>query len=314
MEANLIGRFFVGLGATRPDVRLGIGDDAAVVAIPAGHELVLSTDALVEGVHFVAGADARSLGHRALAVNLSDLAAMGAEPAWALLSLNLPAFDETWLAGFAAGFGALARAHGVALVGGNLSRGPLSITVQIAGCVPAGEALRRAGAAPGDQVFVSGTPGDAAAGCAQILGGTRAVAPALVERFEFPQPRVELGLALRGVASACIDLSDGLYTDLARLCAASACGARIDVDSLPLSSALRALDGERAWQRALGGGEDYELCFTVPAARRAALESLLTKKHVMCTRIGQIEQDNGVQIVRAGSVIAFTHAGFDHFR
>ena len=231
-EADLIQRFFLGLGAERADVRLGIGDDAALLHVPPGEDLVLTTDALVEGVHFLPGAPAHSLGHRALAVNLSDIAAMGATPSWALLSLNLPQAEAAWLAAFAAGFDALARAHGVALVGGNVSRGALSITVQLAGTVPEGQALRRDGGRPGHSLYVSGSVGDAAAGL-KVLRGELSVgagaADYLRRRFEYPQPRSRLGVELRGLASACIDVSDGLYVDARRLLSASGCGGVIEL-------------------------------------------------------------------------------------
>ncbi|MFT3904876.1 MAG: thiamine-phosphate kinase [Steroidobacteraceae bacterium] len=312
MEADLISRYFVGLGAARDDVTLGIGDDAAIVRAPTDQELVLTTDALIEGVHFLPGADAHSLGHRSLAVNLSDLAAMGAEPAWALLSLNLPKIEAAWLERFAAGFGALARSHGVALIGGNLSRGPLSISVQITGFAPPGAALRRAGAQPGDLIYVSGTPGDAAAGLASLLAGRQGPAE-LLRRFAYPEPRVMLGLVLRGLASACVDLSDGLYADLAHLAAASGCSAQVEVERLPVSAALQQRDGAAAWRRVLSGGEDYELCFTVPPARQAELEHRLAGGSVACRAIGVMAGGAGLQILHSGSVIPFTHAGFDHF-
>lgn len=231
-EASLIDRFFRHLGAVRSDVVLGIGDDAAVLGPRGGCELVQTTDALVEGVHFLSGSPPRSLGHRVLAVNLSDLAAMGAAPSWALLSLTLPQVDERWLGEFAAGFGLLAREHQVALVGGNLSRGPLTMTVLLTGQLGAGTALRRSGGRVGDDIWISGTLGDAAQGLEllrvpvdkQAEGEAEAEARWLRERFAYPTPRVALGEALRGLASACIDLSDGLWADLPRLAAASGCG------------------------------------------------------------------------------------------
>jgi thiamine-monophosphate kinase len=326
-ELQLIERL-LHAGARRDDVRLGIGDDAAVLVPPAGHELVLTTDALVEGAHFLSGAPPRSLGHRALAVNLSDVAAMGAAPAWALLSLVLPQADTAWLEEFALGFGALARAHGVALVGGNLARGPLSITVQLAGLIPAGSALRRSGAGSGDLLYVSGTLGDAAASHA-VHGGTLAASAAdaafLRQRFEYPTPRVGLGRALAGLASACIDVSDGLYADLGRLLAASGCGARVQVDRLPLSPALERSAGTGAWRQALAGGEDYELCFTVPPQRLAALEAALAAMGADARRataprpdapvhcIGELRPDRGIELNAGGVVMQFSHAGYDHF-
>jgi thiamine-monophosphate kinase len=316
-ETELIARFFRGLGAQRDDVVLGIGDDAALLRVAADHELVLTTDALVEGVHFLPGAPSSSLGHRALAVNLSDIAAMGAEARWALLSLNLPQAEEQWLTAFAQGFGALARRHAVALVGGNVSRGPLSITVQMAGVVPAGGALRRDGARPGQLLFVSGSVGDAAAGLKLLRGELQAPAAAanfLQQRFEYPQPRLELGAALRGVASACIDVSDGLYVDAARLLRASDCGARIALEALPLSPALRQAEGDAAWQRALEGGEDYELCFSAPRDRLDAVAIAAARAATAVTRIGVIEAGQGLELESGNSLTQFSPLGFDHFR
>ena len=199
----------------------GVGDDGALLAAPAGGTLVLALDTIVEGGHFPEGFDARFVGHRALAVNLSDLASMGADPAWALLGLTLPSVDEHWLSGFSAGFDTLARRHGVSLVGGDTTRGPLTVSVTLAGTVPAGRAILREGARPGDDIWVSGTPGDAAAGLAILQGRLPAqgrARDALLARFQLPQARVALGVALRGIATACIDVSDGLAGDLANMC------------------------------------------------------------------------------------------------
>jgi thiamine-monophosphate kinase len=315
-ESQLIERYFRELGASREDTVLGIGDDAALVRVPGDCELALTTDALIEGVHFLPGAPARSLGHRALAVNLSDIAAMGGSPGWALLSLNLPAADDAWLREFAAGFGALARRHRVALVGGNLSRGALSITVELAGLVPAGQALRRDGARPGDELYLSGTVGDAACGLKFLRGdavGTPSAAAYLQHRFEYPTPRVALGQALRGIASACIDLSDGVYIDAARLLAASGCGATLEIERLPLSDALRHALGAQAWRSALGGGEDYELCFSAAPAHAAAIAALAARTGQAVTRIGALHSGSGLALTMAGSVMQFSPAGFDHF-
>ncbi len=313
-ETALIERYFRHLGAVRTDVALGIGDDAALLRPRSGCELVQTTDALVEQVHFLPGSPPRSLGHRALAVNLSDLAAMGATPAWALLSLTLPGIDEEWLGEFATGFGLLAREHEVALVGGNLSRGPLTITVQLSGQLSQGSALRRSGARPGEDVWVSGTLGDAAQG--RSTAGAESANPRtrwLRERFEFPTPRVALGASLRGVATACIDLSDGLLADLARLAAASGCGAELELGSLPLSEALQAIAGEQAWQQALAGGEDYELCFTAPPGRAAALHALAAASAVRLTRCGHMRVEAGLELRRGGTVMQFSPAPFGHF-
>ena len=306
-EAELIRRYFHGLGAPRADVALGIGDDAALLQVPAGSQLVLTTDALAEGAHFLPGAAPRALGHRALAVNLSDIAAMGAEPTWMLLALILPEADEPWLAEFAAGLDALARRHGVALVGGNLCRGPLSITITLAGCVPQGQALRRDGARPGDALYVSGTLGDAAGGRELAHGG----AP----HPQLPQPRVTLGVALRGLASACIDISDGLCVDATRLLQASGCAGQIDSARLPLSQALRQQFGARALPLALGGGEDYELLFSADAARGAAIEQLAARLGVPISRIGAVRSGAGLAVNSSNCDPAVTAAptAFDHF-
>jgi thiamine-monophosphate kinase len=323
-EAQLIERYFRELGARREDVVLGIGDDAAVLRLPAAAALVLTTDALVEGVHFLPGAPARSLGHRALAVNLSDIAAMGANPCWALLALNLPALDARWLEEFAAGFGALARAHGVALVGGNLSGGALSITVQLAGVLPVGEGLRRDGARAGDDLYVSGSVGDAAAGLKWLQGeltATPTVGALLQQRFEYPTARVALGAGLRDLASACIDVSDGLYADAGRLLRASGCNARIEIERLPLSDALREACGSAAWHMGLQGGEDYELCFSAPAAHSAAIAALGVRTATAITRIGSIEAagaaagtaPGGIECKLHNAVMQFSASGFDHF-
>jgi thiamine-monophosphate kinase len=315
-EANLIERYFRDLGARRDDVTLGIGDDAALLRMPLGTELVLTTDALVEGVHFLAGAPARSLGHRALAVNLSDIAAMGAAPCWALLSLNLPTVDESWLQAFAQGFGALAQQHQVALVGGNLSRGPLSITVQLAGAAPVGQALRRDGARNGDLLYVSGTVGDAAQSLLPDVGGllSEDEQTYLRSRLEYPSARVALGQGLRGLASACIDISDGLYADALRLLQASGCHADIDPASLPLSPALRRAAGADAWQAGLRGGEDYELCFAAPRGYEAQIEALARQTGQSVARIGVLGPGAGITLRAEGGVIQFSPSGFDHFR
>jgi thiamine-monophosphate kinase len=313
-EFELIGRHFTGRGARREDVLAGVGDDGAVVAPPAGAELVLALDTLVDGVHFPAGFDARFVGHRALAVNLSDLAAMGAEPAWALLGLTIPSPDEHWLAGFSAGFDALARRHGVALVGGDTTRGPLTVTVTVAGTVSEGAALRRDGARAGDDLWVSGTPGDAAAGLRILQGRLNAqgrAREALLARFQSPQARVALGVALRGIATACIDLSDGLLGDLGKLCAASGVGADLASRELPLSAGLCsvALPAERV-QFALDGGDDYELLFTADPADRARLTAL--DAGVVLRRIGAVTGGGGVLVDGAPPARDAGH-GFDHF-
>jgi thiamine-monophosphate kinase len=304
----------------RGDVRVGIGDDAAIVRAARHRDLVLAIDTLVADVHFPARTDAAAVGWKALAVNLSDLAAMGAEPAWATLALTLPRGDARWVRDFARGFGALARRHDVALVGGDTTRGPLTVTVQAHGFVPRGRALLRSGARVGDRVFVSGTPGDAAAGLAIVQRRLRAAARdarALVARLERPAPRVALGLALRGVASAAIDVSDGLAQDLGHVLAASGVGARLDVDAVPASAALRRAVPERRARHALqlAGGDDYELCFTVPARRAARVAAIAAKLRLKLTAIGTIVVGRGLRLHdAAGHEVASPTGGWDHFR
>ncbi len=316
-EFALIERYFRACGSERADVTLGVGDDAALLRVPAGCELVAATDTLVAGVHFPQDSPPESVGHRALAVNLSDLAAMGARPAWALLALTLPQADEAWLGGFATGLGELARTHTVALVGGDTTRGPLCITVQLLGFVPAGEALTRSGAQAGDVLFVSGTCGDAAAGLA--LEQRRLSAPGeagswLRERFLYPTPRVALGEQLRSFASACIDVSDGLLADAGKLASASHVGVELAWNELPVSEPLATLVGERrARELALSGGDDYELCFAVRPDQVARLLMQLPPQQWRYTRIGALRAAPGAVVVRDGTVMEFSHSGYEHF-
>jgi len=313
-EFELIDRYLSRLGARRDDVLLGVGDDAALVRPPAGLELALAADTIVEGIHFPASLSPEDIGHRVLAVNLSDMAAMGAEPAWALLTLTLPRAEPEWLRGFSGGLHELARRCGVQVVGGDTTAGPLTATVAIAGFVPPGQALRRTGARPGDEVWVSGTPGDAAAGLAALTGRLEApaeVIEALVRRFTRPEPRVPLGLVLRGVATACIDVSDGLAGDLGKLCAASGVAARVDSTCLPRSAALRsAVDPEAARRFVLTGGDDYELLFTLsPGTDAAPLER---GAGVALTRIGTMAAGYGLTLDGDALDRDALH-GFDHF-
>ena len=313
-EFELIERYFTGRGASRGDVRLGVGDDAAIVAPPAGSELVLALDTIVSGVHFPADTNARCVGHRVLAVNLSDLAAMGAIPAWALLGLTMPAADDDWLGDFAAGLDGLAQRFGVALVGGDTTRGPLVASLMLAGFVPPQGALRRAGARPDDDVWISGTVGDAGAGLAILQGRLAAEGAArdqLLPRFLLPEPHIRLGQALRGFATACIDVSDGLAADLGKLCGAGRVGARVDAGRLPLSGALLGLVGAAAGIRlGLSAGDDYELLFTAPPATRRLIDSLDPDPPLTC--IGVITAAPGVRLQGIGDERDAAH-GFDHF-
>jgi thiamine-monophosphate kinase len=316
-EFALIDRYFRNCGMRRTDVRLGIGDDAALLDSPAGCDLVAAIDTLVDGVHFPHGCPAASVGHRVLAVNLSDLAAMGAKPAWALLALTLPDIDEAWLEEFAAGFSALARSHDVALVGGDTTSGPLCATVQILGHVPHSQGLLRSRARPGDMVFVSGTPGDAAAGLAVEQGrlqGAPDVTAFLRKRFLYPSPRMALGKSLRGYASACIDVSDGLLGDVGKLAQASGCGVELSYKDLPVSEELVAAVGDaRARELALTGGDDYELCFAVNPANVGRLRQDLPPERWGYSLIGTVREAGGAVVIQEGNVMEFSHSGYDHF-
>lgn len=318
-EFELIRRFF-----TYParHAVLGVGDDAAIVRAGRGTELVISTDMLVAGTHFFRDADSRKLGHKALAVNLSDMAAMGATPRWATLSIALSQVDTRWLAGFMSGFMRLARRHRVDLVGGDTTRGPLNICVQITGEVPRGRALRRDGARAGDDIWVSGALGDAALALA-VRRGRILAAPrerqALMHRLDAPVPRVELGTALRGIARSAIDISDGLIADLGHICERSRVAAVVGLPDLPCSALLkRQLDRPAARAALLSGGDDYELCFTAGRARREAIARLARRLRLKLTRIGRIaRRRQGAPLVTvldaAGRPIAVKRGGYAHF-
>lgn len=313
--------------AARGDVVLGIGDDCALLAPPPGMQLAVTMDALNVGVHFPPDTAPADIGWKALAVNLSDLAAMGAQPAWGTLSLSLPQGDAAFVDGFFDGFFALAAQHGFALVGGDTTRGPLSIAITAHGLVEPGRALRRDGARVGDGIWVSGTLGDAAGALRQWQegkGGQSGLPLAkghsdplfLRARLDRPTPRVALGRALRGIASSCIDVSDGLLADLAHICRASGVGAEVDVDALPASAVLRAAfdpDTRRVLQAA--GGDDYELCFTVPASASAAdaLGNALAEAGTGATRIGTVTAGEGVRPTLAGAAWSAPTTGWQHF-
>ncbi len=321
-EFDLIARYF-SRPTRRSDVLLGVGDDAALLAVPPGMALVAATDTLVEDRHFLRGSPPDSIGHQALAVNLSDLAAMGASPAWALLSLSLPEVNESWLDGFASGLHALADRTGIELVGGDTVRGPLVVTIEVLGFVDPALALRRSGARAGDLLFVSGTPGEAAAGLdvlRELLKSAKPIDAAAVERdplvrrYRYAEPRLGLGHALRGRATAAMDVSDGLLGDLEKLCAASGVSARVDLDRLPISPELGGRFDRAACERyLLQGGDDYELLFTLPVDRATALlPELHAASAVTC--IGELADGAGVTCVRAGVTVAVPGGGYDHFR
>lgn len=312
-EFELIRKFFTH-PPRRADVSLSVGDDCALLRPEPGKCVAMTVDTLVEGVHFLAGTDPAGLGHKSLAVSLSDLAAMGARPAWISLALTLPRSDESWLAAFAGGFLALAGRHGVELVGGDTTRGPLSVTVQALGLVGEGEALRRSGAAAGDGIYLTGDLGLAGLGLEIVLGRTDIDAPEAVARLERPEPRVGAGAALAGLASACIDVSDGLAADLGHLLEPAGLGAGLDWSALPLPSAVRRYIGAGGdpWMP-LWAGDDYELCFTVAAGRENELACRMADFGCSCVRIGQVEPEPGLRLRKNREVVPFEARGFQHF-
>ena len=311
-EFDLIRRHFT---RATPGALLGVGDDAALLQVSAGMTLAVSTDMLVCGTHFFPDADPFLLGHKALAVNLSDMAAMGAAPRWATLALALPDADDAWLERFSAGFFALAHQYGVDLVGGDTTRGPLNLCVTILGEAPSQQALRRDGARPGDEIWLSGCVGDAALALAHLQGHialSETQFAACAPRLHQPQPRVALGLALRGLANSAIDVSDGLLADLGHILDASQVGAEIEIEALPVSRLLLEQEQQRL---ALSGGDDYELCFTVPAARRAEVERISAQLALPLTRIGKIVAGQGCIVHdAAGNPLDIEVGGYDHFR
>lgn len=321
-EFDLIARYF-----TRPVQRaaLGVGDDCALLALAPGMQLAVSSDMLVEGRHFFAGTDPERLGHKALAVNLSDLAACGARPLAFTLALALPDVQEAWLAGFSRGLLRLADTHGCELVGGDTTQGPLNLCITVFGEVPAGQALLRSGAQPGDDIYVSGTLGDARLAL-EALQGCVQLAPDLLAaarlRLEAPTPRVALGLALRGLATSALDLSDGLLGDLGHILRASGVGACINTSitikliaaGARYTSAGGQFDTELLHQCTLAGGDDYELAFTAPADRRADVAAAAHASGTPVTRVGVVEAEPGLRLVDAeGRALERRYASFDHF-
>ena len=314
-EFELIERYF-----QRPVSRnvLGVGDDCALLAPAPGMQLAVSCDMLVEGRHFLGTVDPFKLGHKALAVNLSDLAACGAAPLAFTLALSMPQADDAWLEPFSRGLLALASAHGCELVGGDTTRGPLNICITVFGEVPPGQALLRSGARAGDDIFVSGTVGDARLAL-EVFRGTLSVPAGIFEaaraRMEQPTPRVALGQALRGIATSAIDISDGLVGDLGHVLRQSAVGARIETQlAMGLMAAQGALDDARRLEYVLAGGDDYELAFTAPPARREAVQAAAREAGTPITRIGIIEPQTGLRLVDAeGHSVQARYSSFDHF-
>lgn len=320
-EFDLIDTYFTHRLPQREDVSIGVGDDGAVVSVANNSDLVVVTDTMVQGVHFDRHTPARAVGHKVVAVNLSDLAAMGAEPAWISLALTLPAIDEQWLTGFAHGLREICDYYNCQLIGGDTTQGPLTVTVTAHGFVPKGKALRRDGAKPGDWLYVSGTLGDAGLALA-AREHRQKLNPdyerRLTERLYFPSPRVALGQSLREIASSAIDVSDGVLADLQHILQASQVGARISVDELPLSLALtESLPAEQALTYALTSGDDYELLFTVPEAQRGLFDTVVAHSASKPVCIGRITKEVEIVQLRRGDeewLLPDLNHGFEHFR
>ncbi len=314
-EFDVIARHF-----TRPAVNavLGVGDDCALVGISRGMELAVSVDTMVSGTHFFPDVDPENLGHKALAVNLSDMAAMGAMPYWAMLALTLPKVDHDWLAAFSKGFFDLADEFEVSLIGGDTTRGPLTLTVTIMGEVPIGAALRRGGAKAGNDIWVSGFIGDAALAVSHRHGKLvleESDYHEAVMRLYEPAPRVALGQALRGLATAAIDVSDGLLADLGHICSLSKVGAVVELGSIPLSAiGARHVASDAGRNAIVAGGDDYELCFTAHPNSRESIQDLAKVLDVPITRIGQVKRGKGVSLMGAdGKPVKIDGRGYDHF-
>jgi thiamine-monophosphate kinase len=315
-EFDLIAKYFT---RSAPDAVLGVGDDCALIAPTPGMELAISTDMLIAGRHFSPTDGPGTIGHKAMAVNLSDLAAMGARPRFALLSIALPEADEKFLKGFAGGFFGLAQKYGVSVIGGDTTRGGLlTLNVTVIGEVPPGLALRRDAAKPGDDIWVSGTLGDAAAALAHHQGRLRLETAQAVQCFPrlfVPTPRIELGLALRGLAHSAIDVSDGFAADLGHILERSNVGAEVRFDQLPLSEALAPLVNDPAMQDCiLAGGDDYELVFTAPADKREEIVGIAEKLALRLTRVGQTQPEPGLHLFNRGEPMPLARTGFDHFQ
>ena len=315
-EFDLIKRYFF-----RPSKSavLGGGDDCALLAPSPGIELAISTDMLVEGTHFLPGTAPDAVGHKALAVNLSDLAAMGANPRWVLLSIAMPSVDETWVSGFSQGFFGLAERHGIELIGGDTTRGPLAMSLTVIGELPAGKALRRSGAKAGDDIWLSGETGDAALALAYLQGGLEKESVTCFEhsvrRLEYPEPRIALGLKLRNLAHSAIDVSDGLVADLGHIASGSGVRAEVRYDALPKSKNVSVIPDDLAKGFQLSGGDDYELLFTAPVSAREGIAGLPGELDLRLSRIGSMVEGNGEVVVIGpdGMPLQLSRRGFDHF-
>lgn len=316
-EFNIIDKYF-----TRPsqNADLSVGDDAALIQISAGHQLAISTDMSVAGTHFLENCPAYFVGWKSLAVNVSDMAAMGATPKWATLAIALPSIDEAWLAEFSRGFFACADAFGISLIGGDTTRGPLNISVQIMGEVPVGKALRRDGAKAGDEIWVSGTLGEAALGLAQLQNKLAENTLSAVEKkvcidaLQAPQPRVALGLALQDIANSAIDISDGLLADLGHVLERSKLGANLYWEQIPHVNIINSIDVKKLQSLSLAGGDDYELCFTAPASEHDLILEIGKKLNFKLSAIGETTQETKLNLYdKNHQLIELKSTGYEHF-
>jgi len=316
-EFELIKHFFTEQKVKRKDVLQGIGDDCAVIACTENQHIVVTTDTLVAGVHFPLETPARAIGHKAVAVNLSDIAAMGAKPSWVSLAITLPEVDNTWLSEFCEGVFELCEYYNVELIGGDTTQGPLSITITAQGLIPEGKYLSRSGAKAGDWLYVTGDIGDAALAL-QHINNEVTLEPAFIEpiqsKLDYPKPRVLAGQALREYASSAIDISDGLLADLGHICQASNVGANIVLDALPISQILRdSLFFDDAIKLALNGGDDYELLFTISEDNKVGMETALTNAGIPYTCIGQINATQTISTTLNNKPVPINSSGFEHF-
>ena len=318
-EFDIISKYFTKIGQASDGLVMGIGDDAAIISPSSEQQLLISIDTLNLGVHFSERSTATDIGYKSLAVNLSDIAAMGGEPKWFTLSLSLPSVDHEWLKNFCLGLSQLADQYQLKLVGGDTTKGPLSITIQIAGEAPADMVLKREGAIVGDNIYVTGTLGDAAAGLilCQSPDGDLSYQTDLIDRLNKPTPRIEVGMALRNIATACIDISDGLAGDLGHILKSNGVGAELYKETIPYSAALLTFVKNNKHNTeldlALHGGDDYELCFTAPQDQHTLIENISSDTNCKITRIGKIIAKNGLYIVADAHTTKINQIGFDHF-
>ncbi len=315
-EFELIKRYFTEQVVKRKEVTLGIGDDCALISPPLNQEIAITTDTLVSGVHFPENTSPRAIGHKAVAVNLSDLAAMGAEPSWISIAITLPAIDKEWIDEFCQGVFELCEYFNVQLIGGDTTQGPLSITITAQGLCPEGTALKRSGATPGEWIYVTGEIGDAALALKHSQGELEiepAFRESVLERLDFPKPRVLAGQTIRLYASAAIDLSDGLIADLTHICYQSNVGANIVLENLPLSKGMTATLGDKAASLALNGGDDYELLFVVAEANKVGMETALSQLGIQFSCIGQTNNTNKITTTLNEKPVDIKSSGFEHF-